>query len=428
MTTPNVDIKLPKPYKYENKIIKQIEELNQNGKNILSSFLGFSEIETIFYLYLFKKYKSNCFLYSDNLEFRILGLNINIQTRVSKINTKLFTNHINVIATVFTECILNNIETIIVPLTIYDNKDSNHANLLIYRKKFNQIEHFEPHGNYYMFDEKRSVKVKKPILKFIAKVNSILKENAIKEINYIPSEQVCPTEDGLQALESVSTLPTNNVEDIGYCIHWNMFFTELCLANPNLESSKLFSIITNYFKDKNNINDYLREVIRGYSFFIDQKVNKYLSIILGEPITTNKINKMYDEIETKHYKIEQIRQSLIELIKLETYMITDKDFNLETEFKNVQSELNKKGKKTNIELLLKKKVLENYDKFNKFTPVTSKATSELEKSSIKHESEVIPEKKCPEGKVLNLKTKRCNKIKTKSKTKKNKSSVSFQTI
>ena len=52
----------------------------------------------------------------------------------------------------------------------------------------------------------------------------------------------------------------------------------------------------------------------------------------------------------------------------------------------------------------------------------------MEKSVKQPETEAIPEKKCPKGKVLNPKTKRCNKIKTNSKTKKNKSSVTFQTI
>ena len=109
-------------------------------------------------------------------------------------------------------------------------------------------------------------------------------------------------------------------------------------------------------------------------------------------------------------------------------MITDKSFNLEKELKNVKGQLKKKENKHDIELLLKQKVMENYDKFNKFTPVTTKGTSELEKSTRNHESESIVEKKCPEGKVLNPKTKRCNKIKTNTKTKKNKSSVTFQTI
>jgi hypothetical protein len=430
MTTTGLDIKLPTPYKFEDKILKKFEDLNDKGKEIFDSFWGYPEMEAIFYLYLFKKYKSNCFLYSntDDDDFRFLGLTINIKSNQSKSKTRLFNTHINATATRFTECILRNIKTIIVPIVIYDNKDVTHANVLIYRKKFNQIEHFEPHGNYYMGDEKLANKIKQSVLKFITKVNSILKENDKNEINFIPSDQVCPTEEGIQALEGMSTLPTNEYDDAGYCLPWNLFFTELCLANPNLESSKLFDIITNYFKDKTNIEDYLRKVIRGYTFFIDEKVTKYLSIILGKTITMKTINKLNIDFDKNLDEVGQIRNLIRELIKLEILMLQDPDFNIAKEFKSVKGLLRKKETKDDYFLLLRKKVLENYDKFNNFTPVTTRATSELEKSSRKSESQATPEKKCPEGKVFNPKTKRCNKIKPKSKTKKNKSSVTFQTI
>jgi hypothetical protein len=208
-------------------------------------------------------------------------------------------------------------------------------------------------------------------------LNAILKDKGMREIEYISTEQVCPTEEGLQALEGVSKLPTNKAESTGYCIPWNMFFTELSLANPNLESSKLFDIITNYFKDKTNIEDYLRKVIRGYTFFIDEKVTKYLSIILGETITVKTIHKLNLDFVKNADEIAQVRYLIRELIKLEIDMLRNPDFNLEREFKSVKGMLRKKENKDDYFLLLKKKVLENYDKFNKFTPVTTKATSEI---------------------------------------------------
>jgi hypothetical protein len=430
MSNTGFEIKLPTPYKYEAKILKKFEELNEKGKEIFDSLWGYPEMEAIFYLYLFKKYKSNCFLYSntDNDDFRFFGLTINIMSKQSKSTTRLYNTHINLIANSFTECVLRNVKTIIVPIVIYDNKETTHANVLIYRKKFNQIEHFEPHGSYYMADKKLANKIKVNISKFITEVNSILKENEKSEINYIPSDQVCPTEEGLQSLEGFSTLPSNEYDDAGYCLPWNMFFTELALANPNLESSKLFDIITNYFKDKTNIEDYLRKVIHGYTFFIDEKVTKYLSIILGENITVKTIHKLNLDFVKNVDKITQVRYLIRELIKLEIDMLKNPDFNIEREFKSVKGMLRKKENKNDYFLLLKKKVLENYNKFNKFTPVTTKATTEIEITSKNPETKAITEKKCPEGKVLNPKTKRCNKIKTNSKTKKNKSSIKFQTI
>ena len=426
--TEDIGIKLPKPYKHEPKIYNRLEELKKKGNKILNSIYGYKEVEGIFYLYLFKKYKSNCFLYNDHHDLRFFGLAINIMSNQSKAKMRPYNDHIDTLATVFIDCLFRNVKTVIIPIVIYDNKDVTHSNVLIYRKKFNQIEHFEPHGNYYMFDEKRSARIKQPILKFIEKVNNTLKEKGEREISYVSSDQVCPTEVGIQALEQESTLKTNEYDSAGYCAAWNMFFTELCLANPNVESKTLFEIIINYLKDKKNVEDYLRQVIRGYTFYIDEKLTKYLSIILGEKITVINIHKFYEDYDNKHEKVAKISKTILELIKLETYMITDKTFNLEKAVKSVKAELKKKGKKDDVDLLIKKMVIENYDKFNNFTPVTSNRTTD-NKSSIKTPtSKQNSEKHCPQGKTLNPKTMRCNKNKSKSKTKKNKSTVTFETV
>ena len=187
-----------------------------------------------------------------------------------------------------------------------------------------------------------------------------------------------------------------------------------------------FNII-DYFKDKTNIEDYLRKVIRGYTFIIDEKVNKYLTIVMGEEITTEKINNLYENYNENHDEIYNIRVALLELIKLETYMITSKNFNLDEEIKKVKSELRKKGKKDDFELLSKKYALENYGVFKEVTPITPRDTSEGNASVKDILSSILKNKKCPEGKVLNPITKRCNKIK-QNKTKKRKSSVSFESI
>ena len=56
MTSIVSDIKLPMPYKYEEKILTKFEDLNEKGKKIFDSLWGYPEMESIFYLYLFKKY------------------------------------------------------------------------------------------------------------------------------------------------------------------------------------------------------------------------------------------------------------------------------------------------------------------------------------------------------------------------------------
>ena len=51
--------------------------------------------------------------------------------------------------------------------------------------------------------------------------------------------------DGLQNLESSSSFIKIIGEPIGYCAAWSMFFTELCLKNPEIPSSTLINYIFN---------------------------------------------------------------------------------------------------------------------------------------------------------------------------------------
>ena len=64
-----------------------------------------------------------------------------------------------------------------------------------------------------------------------------------------------------------------------------MFFAELCLKNPELPSDKILDIIYDILSKKPNSNDYLRKVIRGYSGYIYETFDKYLSVFFKEKIS-----------------------------------------------------------------------------------------------------------------------------------------------
>ena len=51
----------------------ELESLNKKGTEQVLTFFGSPEIQTMFYLYLLKKYKSKCFVRDEK---RILGINI----------------------------------------------------------------------------------------------------------------------------------------------------------------------------------------------------------------------------------------------------------------------------------------------------------------------------------------------------------------
>ena len=74
-------IKLPVPYKPHEKIDNKLKSLSKTGTKKILTFIGSNEVEAMFYLYLFKKYKSNCFLHDKNSERRLLGMSILISEK-----------------------------------------------------------------------------------------------------------------------------------------------------------------------------------------------------------------------------------------------------------------------------------------------------------------------------------------------------------
>ncbi len=367
-------INFPSPEKFDEKLFNKFSKLNKKGKNIFG-YMGTNVIQAMFNLYLLKKYKSDCFLYNEDEEFRLFGLQFYIFNRKTKANMEkkeIEQKQMNSIADTFIECIKRNVKIIIIPIIIDDvEHEDSHSNILIYRNNYNEIEHFEPHGSYYMLEEEQGDKTKKLMLNFIEIINSKLKKNKMKPINFIPSEEVCPVIDGFQALEAESKL---NEEEEGYCQIWSNFFTEVCLRNPEMKGSELFKICMDFFKNKKNIEDYLRRIIRGYNGIIDDKIKKYLTILYSEDIDAEKIN---DLMENDYDKYSDLRRLLLELIKLENYMITNKNFDLKKEINGIDVEIRKNRfyknltKEEKISLLMKKKILENYEKFDKFSSKTS---------------------------------------------------------
>ena len=123
-------INLPEPIKFDEKIFKKISKLNKKGENIFSD-IDSDFIQSLVYLYLLKKYKSDCFLYNENDAFRLLGIEFIINENETKEQKKLNEEHINIIAQAFIDCLDKNTKIIIVPIII-DHVDENvaHSNVL----------------------------------------------------------------------------------------------------------------------------------------------------------------------------------------------------------------------------------------------------------------------------------------------------------
>jgi hypothetical protein len=141
---------LPDKINFDEKVAKKMSALIDKHEDI-KPFIGNILFGYLFYLYLFKKYKTGCLIATQQEAFNQTVLEIRLTIDRDKPNI----NHerLNNLAKKFVKCISQNEPVIIFQLGldifVKGIKSVGHANLLIYRNNTRQLEHFEPHGSNY---------------------------------------------------------------------------------------------------------------------------------------------------------------------------------------------------------------------------------------------------------------------------------------
>jgi hypothetical protein len=353
-------LKLPIPYK---SFRSKLERISKKGQGQIVEWVGIPIFRAIFYTYLIKKYKSNCFvdyyydiiidIHKDDIKFNastksdFLKMSLKIKNCIEKDNTS---------------------NIILIPLKlIFYNKDgtgTGHANLLIFRKDTLIIEHFEPHGD--------SLKEVKQILSnFVNILNNNLQLK--KKVELIQADEVCPYGFGFQLLEAASALPLHKNAP-GFCLMWSFFFAELVLKNPTLTSKEITKLILhdlygNDFK-KTKIDyswvDYFRNLISGYTLLLDEKIMKYFSNYYDEPATISKIAKLFSRDNEKTGK-EILKKTMFEF-DFKQYIMNEMNNKPHDEKKiNFFQNISSVSKTKSSEKKLKKIKCPNGTKKNKIT-------------------------------------------------------------
>ncbi len=377
-------LKLPEPIKVSKQITNQLDELERKGESIVS-FCGYANIETLFYLHLIKKYKSKCVSkktgYFDKSD-TLLGMSISMSAKLTSIDELLMKEEFTDLAKTLTQCIKKGEETIIIPLRYCCVKMSGHSNVLIYRRRTNTIEHFEPHGGEIDLGKRIQANLEKRINLFISIFNAELKKNNIQEVSYLPATSVCPYLEGLQSLENNSLLKKGKGEPGGYCSVWSMFFAELCLKNPDKSSEEILENIYNYLTTKESAESYLKKVIRGYTGYLVESVNTYLKIFFKPTYTVVDVIGFSSKISNKKYVI--MIDAIRILVELESEILLDDDYNLDADLSRVKKMYNIKTKGMSIEeqrtareknqdlrfLYYRKRILQNYEEYSNYGKIS----------------------------------------------------------
>ncbi len=379
-------LKLPEPIKVSKRITTQLDELERRGETIVT-ICGYANIEALFYLYLIKKYKSNCVTKKTGSSDKgdpLLGMYIDIKIKLTKDEEAQMREEFVNLAKTLTKCIKKGTKTIIIPLNYYKGRTrTGHSNVLIYRSGTNVIEHFEPHGGSFKGNENGQENIEKKIDFFIRIFNAELKKEQLNNnVTYVAATNVCPYWRGLQALEESSLLTRHKNEPGGYCSIWSMFFAEVCLKNPDKSSQEILENIFNYLTTKEKAKDYLRKVIRGYSGFVVESVNTYLRIFFKPTYTVLDVIGF-----TKNFikeKYETLRDAIKILIELESEVLLDDDYDFDAELSRVKKLYKTATKGMTIEkqrekragnkalrlLYYRKRILQNYEEYSNYGKIS----------------------------------------------------------
>ncbi len=424
---------MPDEYKLSSSM-KKMQLLERKAvEGGIPNFVGVSLIESMFYLYLFKKYGNNCFLIDNFSRYapnemlgEILGLALVIRPNYTEQMMKQNVNYMKNVAINLVKCIERDSDIIIIPITLIfkfnEQNEGGHANILVYRKKYNHIEHFEPHGSKYIGKHSDSfVKSINTLLRiFVECINQELDNRGAfadgeeKPIVLVESDKVCPYLAGFQYHEERSSfMKIVEKEGGGYCSVWSMFFTELCLRNPHMTSNEIISYVFNQ-KIKYYIGDYFRKIVRGYAFFINEKILNYYSFLNDEPLGVEIIKQIIKSGNTKKHDLLVSKMRIIIFLEMEMFFNPNV---LEMRRVMCLDELAKgeKSKDYLNKIALELWVINKYKREmnNLKSPLTSHSFN-IQNMKMQEQKE----KECPSGKVANPNTNRCVKIKTpKEKTK-----------
>lgn len=400
-------IKVPKPAREDTEFSgKQIDEMLsfiiKKGKEpITDTYSGIETFYNTFFLYLFKKYRSNCYVIGRNMtkehdeddDIPPMNIEINLRVKSTAQDHSHFTNLIK-------NCIIKQTTPIIIiPLSIIDEYGRGHFNVLIYRRNLSQIEHFEPYGQFYGGDEPKHKEIEHEINKYITHLN----KHIPTPVKFTSSSQICPFVAGIQYMDEFSRKKMGTLIDPrepgeGYCTIWSLFFTELVLKNPERTSYDLIvDIMTKVSGDE------LVDLARGYTKIVCNKLQQIYSVLYDKPVTTDDI---IDSIES--YDIMDV---ILEIVANEhRYLANTAVLNDESYKLFVEKLITKysSGKNRNSKMLLN--YYKHSESFIDATATEQKNTVEPKKATIKV---------CPPGKTLNPTTNRCNKVKiVKVKTEK----------
>lgn len=190
----------------------------------------------------------------------------------------------------FNKCKKKGKRFIVIPLGI-ELREGSHANYLLYDRKLNEIERFEPYGSQHPFKFNYNPSLLDSVLRSRFEVNLDIKY--ISPVNYLPKI-------GFQVLDSFESNCSKIGDPKGFCALWSLWYVDMRIKYPDLNRKILVKEIIKIIKERNFS---FKNIIRNYSSSIIDQRDKILKIAninindwLNDKYTMSQMKTVVDEL------------------------------------------------------------------------------------------------------------------------------------
>jgi hypothetical protein len=309
-----------------------------NGNIPTIDYTSSDTISDIIQIYLHKKYKQNCPIYSIKLHSEERSVYLkkfykenqdalrnrkNIHTfeeyieDLKKINKRDYEEwDVDKFLKDIKLCLETGEKLIVIPFRM-----STHLNMLFIKAETREIIRYEPHGSSYQGTDKTAEKETNTFLeKLTTQINTYLELKPNRRFKYITPYDVCPRGvnepiyKGFQALDfsgkvfkDGNPILLKNNNKSGFCALWSWFFAECVMVNPDIPIDQVYKEADKSLRE-NPLK--IATIIRGYFLSINEELKemkeKYDSIT-GTYLTKidKKDNFIYDYIAESKGKLQK---------------------------------------------------------------------------------------------------------------------------
>ena len=254
---------------------------------VLLNYLGF--------LYLMKKYTNDALIVEYNNDYQLFRAGLSYEGGQDTLEGAVH------IKNDIEDAIKSGKDIIVIPFTL-KSKDfekrrtandptlSTHANMLIYRPKKNELELFEPHGDYSPYELGiSSYKMNDAIKKYFEVTLKTITAEAKRgqPFKYIKSEDLFLKENwellkedesafykGFQTTEN-EYQDENGLDYPGFCVMWSLFYLELVLKFPNIDGRTLINKAHAGLMKQGGPKRFLQHIL-SYTEYFKNEINRLI--------------------------------------------------------------------------------------------------------------------------------------------------------